>query len=141
MKGIVADTSGIVAAFDLDSPYCEGCRRALTTHDRVFTTPFVVAEVDYLLSTRIGTAAADMFLDELCRGAYQLVNFNRDEFLATAAVIGNYRALNIGITDASLAVAARQIGTTCLLTLDERHFRAVTPLTGEKAFTLLPSDA
>jgi hypothetical protein len=31
--------------------------------------------------------------------------------------------------------------TTRVATLDEHHFRAVRPLTGEVAFTLLPADA
>jgi hypothetical protein len=31
--------------------------------------------------------------------------------------------------------------TTRVATLDERHFRAVGPLTGEAAFMLLPTDA
>jgi hypothetical protein len=39
-----------------------------------------------------------------------------------------------------LALAAR-LETTRIATLDERHFRVIRPLTGEAAFTLLPTDA
>ena len=39
-----------------------------------------------------------------------------------------------------MVVLAGRHGTTCLLTLDERHFRTVRPLTG-RSFTLLPADA
>lgn len=35
----------------------------------------------------------------------------------------------------------RRLGTACIATLNERHFRAVRPLTGEAAFVLLPADA
>jgi uncharacterized protein len=46
---------------------------------------------------------------------------------------------DFGLADASLLAA--WLGTTCVATIDERHFRAVPPLTGEAAFVLLPADA
>jgi uncharacterized protein len=39
-----------------------------------------------------------------------------------------------------LVVLAERYGTTRILTLDERHFRAIKPLHAD-AFTLLPADA
>jgi predicted nucleic acid-binding protein len=45
----------------------------------------------------------------------------------------------LGLADASVVMIAGRYRTTALLTLDERHFRAVRPLWGE-AFTLLPTD-
>ncbi len=50
-------------------------------------------------------------------------------------------AQDIGLTDAALVALARQLGTSTLATLGARHFRALRPLTGEPAFTLLPADA
>lgn len=47
----------------------------------------------------------------------------------------------IGLADASLLVLASRLATTRVATLDERHFRAVVPLTGEAAFTFLPVDS
>ena len=41
--------------------------------------------------------------------------------------------------DLSIAVVAAKVDTRRLLTFDECHFRAVTPLQGG-AFTLLPAD-
>jgi hypothetical protein len=51
-----------------------------------------------------------------------------------------YAGLGLGLTYASLVVLARRAGMRSLLTLDERHFRAVSPLQGG-AFRLLPADA
>jgi hypothetical protein len=53
------------------------------------------------------------------------------------------RAAAEGITKAELVrrVLAARLQTTRVATLDERHFRALGPLTGEAAFTLLPADA
>lgn len=45
----------------------------------------------------------------------------------------------IGLADASLVVLAARAATRSLLTLDERHFRAVRPQQGG-AFRLLPAD-
>ena len=48
---------------------------------------------------------------------------------------------DIGLADASLLALASRLNTLRIATLDERHFRAVRPLTGEAAFVLLPADA
>jgi predicted nucleic acid-binding protein len=47
----------------------------------------------------------------------------------------------LGLADASLVALAEQLGTLSIATLDERHFRAVRPRAGGKAFRLLPADA
>jgi hypothetical protein len=47
--------------------------------------------------------------------------------------------LNLGLADWALSALAGRYETTRLLTFDERHFRAVTPLRGD-AFNLLPAD-
>jgi uncharacterized protein len=56
------------------------------------------------------------------------------------AVIERYREMRIGLADASLVVLADRYATTRLLTLDERHFRAIRPL-DPKAFALPPADS
>ena len=48
-----------------------------------------------------------------------------------------YRALGIGLADASIVVIAARAGTNRVLTLDGRHFRALKTLPGG-AFELLP---
>lgn len=138
---IVLDTSGLLAALDATEAQHAAARRAMEEDRGPFLlSPFVAAEVDYLLATRHGTGAELRFLGEVARRAYALIPFGGDEVGAAARVIERYRALGIGLADASLVVIAAGAGTTRLLTLDERHFRAIRPLRG-KAFTLLPRDA
>ena len=48
---------------------------------------------------------------------------------------------DLGLADASLISLAAHLRTTSVATLDERHFRTTSPLTGEAAFKLLPADA
>jgi uncharacterized protein len=56
-------------------------------------------------------------------------------------VAERYADTGLGLADASLVAVAERLGTIDIATLDERHFRAVRPLAGGKAFRLLPADA
>jgi predicted nucleic acid-binding protein len=136
---IVVDTSVVVAFMN----------RRDDDHDRVavwmdtivedlFTTPLVVAEIDYLVSQAGGPEAALAFYEDLTSGAY-LVEWWPEAVQETVKVARDHRA--IGLADASVLALAARLQTTRVATLDERHFRAVVPLTGEDAFTLLPADA
>ena len=138
---IVLDTSGLLAFIDAAQHRHEDVTRSLEGDPGPFLlSPFVAAEVDYLLLERVGAAAELLFLGEIARGAYRLEAFGVEDVEQAAQVIGRYRDLRIGLADASLVVLAARAGTNRLLTLDERHFRAVRPVRG-RAFTLLPADA
>lgn len=82
-----------------------------------------------------------IFLEELSKRVYELAPFTSEDVVAATAVIARYRSLGIGFADASIVVLAERYGTYDIFTLDERHFRAVRPLTGRKNFRLLPADA
>jgi uncharacterized protein len=137
---IVLDTSGLLAALDADQRHHERARQALNADPGPFLlSPFVLAELDYLLLERVGMHAERALLDEVAAGVYDLVPFGVEEVAAAADLIGRYGELRIGLADASLAVIAAAAKTTRLLSLDERHFRPMRPLWGD-AFTLLPAD-
>jgi uncharacterized protein len=138
---IALDSGGLLAALDGDQRQHQPARRALQADPGpLLLSPFVLAELDYLLLTRVGQAAERALLDEVAAGGYELVPFGADDVAEAAALIDRYRGLRLGLADASVAVVAGRSRTTRLLTLDERHFRAIRPLWGE-AFTLLPADA
>jgi uncharacterized protein len=137
---IVLDTSGLLAALDADQHHHRQARAALAADPGpLLLSPFVLAELDHLLLTRVGVKAETALLREVAAGAYELVAFDADDVAAAAALVERYRDLRVGIADASVAVIAARSKTTRLLTLDERHFRGIRPLWGE-AFTLLPAD-
>jgi hypothetical protein len=103
-------------------------------------SPFVLAEVDYLLATRGGIARELALLAEVGRGAYELAAFEGGDVSAAAEVVERYRDLEVGLADASTVVLAGRYATNRVLTLDERHFRALrTP--GGDPFVVLPADA
>jgi hypothetical protein len=137
---IIADTSGLLAAFGRDATRH---REALAAYESdpgpVVLSPFVLAELDYMLLTRVGVKAELELLQDVADGVFELASFNRSDVGQAAAVASCYADLGLGIADASLVVLAARYQTTRLLTLDERHFRTVRPLHAD-AFTLLPAD-
>ena len=137
---IVLDTSGLLAALDADQRSHGPALEVLASDDGpLLLSPFVLAELDYLLLERVGTGAELALLEEVGAGAYDLVPFGAAEVATAAGLVRRYDELRIGLADASIAVIAAAARTTRLLTLDERHFRTMRPLWGE-AFTLLPAD-
>jgi uncharacterized protein len=102
-------------------------------------SPFVLAELDYMLGTRHGQSAQVAMLDEVAEGAYELAEFNRSDVESAAAVIRRYEDLQIGLTDASIVVLADRYQSVDVLTFDSRHFRAIRG-PGGRPFRLLPDD-
>jgi predicted nucleic acid-binding protein len=137
---IIADTSGLLAAFGADQNRFEPARRAYADDPGpVILSPFVLAELDYLLLSRAGAKAELALLNEVADGVFDLASFTRADMSQTVAVLERYSDMGIGLADASIVVLAARYRTTRLLTFDERHFRAIKPLNAE-AFTILPAD-
>jgi predicted nucleic acid-binding protein len=137
---ILLDTSGVLAAIDADQPQHTGAARLLTESEPRILSPFVLTELDYLLATRIGQGSELAFLAEVARTAYHLDSFTARDIHAARQVIERYAALDLGLADASIVVLAERYGCTDILTLDERHFRAVLG-PNHRPFRLLPTDA
>jgi uncharacterized protein len=138
---IVVDTSGVLALKDETHPDHRAVAEIIAAADDEFLlSPLVLAECDYMLSNRLGPQAAREFLDEVARGAYELVDLDAGDVAAAGGVIDRYRDLDLGVADASLVVIAARYQTTRLLTFDFRHFRTVAPLWGGPSFALLPAD-
>lgn len=138
---IILDTSGVLAALDASEAHHHAAAAALRAAGGPrLLSPFVLAELDYLLGRRVSSVAARALLGEVARGAYQLEPFDRDDTAAALAVIERFPDLEIGLGDASLVVISGRFQVTDMLTLDERHFRALRSPTGGR-FRLLPADA
>lgn len=137
---ILVDTSGLLAAFFPDQRHHEAAARVLLERDGPFVlSPFVLAELDYLIAKLAGAEAELALLDEVATGAYRLAEFSAGDVALARKVIGEYAELGIGLADASLIVLSESLGVRDLLTLDERHFRAIRG-PGGKPFRILPAD-
>ena len=138
---IILDTSGLLAAIDGSQRQHRAAADAIRQAGGPFLlSPFVLAELDYLLSTRVSVAAASALLGQVAGGAYRLEAMTSADVAMAADIIERYRALDLGVADASIVVLAERHDTLDLLTLDERHFRALAGPRG-RPFRILPADA
>jgi predicted nucleic acid-binding protein len=138
---LVLDSSGVLAGLARS----ERAHRAVVSvleesEPPLVLSPFVLAEVDYLLETRHGRDLELDFLSDVARGAYDLASFHGPDVSAALDLLHRYDTLGVGLADASVAVLAERYGTRRILTLDERRFRALRASDGS-AFVLLPADA
>ena len=135
---IIADTSGLIAFFSESGPQHDAVVAWLNRNDPVIVvSPYVIAEIDYLVATRLGVEAELAVLAELSGGAYELATMDAGDLADAARVVRRYSDLGIGLADASLAVLAQRYRTRTVLTLDRKHFGVMRPLDGG-LFTIVP---
>jgi predicted nucleic acid-binding protein len=137
---IILDTSGLLSAIDASQRHHAACAEILAEATRpLVLSPFVLAELDSLLATQVDGQAQLALVDEVARGVYRLESFSAHDVAVAGDVMRRYANLAIGLADASIVVLAQRHGTRDVLTLDERHFRAVRAADGRR-FRLLPAD-
>lgn len=137
---ILLDTSGFLAAQAPDQRHHEACAAVLREAAGPFVlSPFVLAELDYLVGRLLGVDGEIRLLEEIVRKAYLHAPFREPDVEQARAVIDRYRELGVGLTDASLVVLSRRYSTLDVLTLDERHFRVLLGA-AEAPFRVLPAD-
>jgi predicted nucleic acid-binding protein len=137
---ILLDTSGLLAALDASQRHHAVAAASLAaTRPPLLLSPFVLAELDYLIATRVGPAARASLLKEVERGAYLLETMTGADVAAAHTIIKRYADLEISLADASIVVLAERRRVRDVLTLDQRHFRALTA--SDKPLRLLPADA
>jgi predicted nucleic acid-binding protein len=137
---ILVDTSGLISALFPDQRHHEACAKVIReTKEPLIMSPLVLAEADYLITKYAGVETELTFLEEIERRAYALARFDADDMASARRIIDKYRSLNVGLADASTVVIAERFMIRDILTLDERHFRAMRPAT-RKSFRILPAD-
>lgn len=137
---IVLDTSGLLAALFVDQKRHRECAEVLRAAEPpLLLTPFVLAELDYLVGKLGGVQVQLELLAEVAAGAYDVVAFGREEIDLCRSLIERFVDQQIGLADASVVVTARRYGTAGVLTLDDRHFR-VLPGPEGRPLRILPAD-
>jgi uncharacterized protein len=142
MTRLIIDTSGYLAGMTRSHPLRPAILDVLAGTDQPpVISPLVLAELDYLVLDRAGVKAEIQMLDELAGGAYDLADMDIDDLRAARGIVARYAKLRIGVTDAVNMILADRFQTNEVLTLDQRHYRALTPLTGRfPAYRLVPLD-
>jgi uncharacterized protein len=139
---ILCDTSGLLAAYDQQEPSGPAVRGLLDAETgTLVVSPFVLAELDYMLRSKAGVQAELTLLNDLADDVYQIAAFTARDAVRVARLVEQYADLKLGISDAHTMILAApdRYGTTRVLTFDQRHFRAVKPPQGG-VFSVLPAD-
>ena len=137
---LLIDTAPLVALADAGEPRRDEILAAIQDESGSLVIPApTTAEIDYLLGQRLGDTARRAFLTDLAAGRFAVASLEREDYATITDLDARYADLGLGLADCALIVLAHRHETTRLLTFDERHFRAVAPLSGG-SFTLLPTD-
>jgi predicted nucleic acid-binding protein len=138
---LILDSSGLLAAIDGRQEDHTAAREVLeAAGGPLLMSPFVLAELDYMILARMGQDRELALLSEVARGVYRLEHFSEGDVMEAIGIVERYADFRIGLADASNVVLAHRYGTLDVLTLDERDFRTLRG-PGERPFRLLPADA
>jgi len=139
---LIIDTSGYLAGTVAAHPLHERVLEILHSAGRPpVISPMVIAEIDYIVLDKAGVARELDVIDDLTSGAYELPDVAVDDLRAARRLVARHQDLKIGMTDAVNVVLADRYDTSEILTTDQRHFRAIVPLTRRfDSFRILPAD-
>ncbi len=142
---VVADTSGLLAALDQTHPDGEAARRVLDDAGTLVVSPVLLSELDHVARRVLGRDAAHQAIDDIRHRAGEgravLPEVTAGILDTAQNVRARYSDLRLDLADAVNVAFADQFRTNAMLTLDRRDFRAIRPLSGHRAFQLLPDDA
>ena len=99
----------------------------------------LTAEIDYMLSSRGATQAARDFIVDVAAGRFRVECLAAEEYPLVLSLMDRYADFEPGLSDLSMVVLAYRFDTVRILTFDQRHFRAMTPLQGG-VFSLVAFD-
>lgn len=136
---LVVDAGPLYAYVDADDRHHGASVELLEEHPGPLVVPqLVIAEVAYLIGSRLGAAAEVLFLGDLASGSLIAEPVDPGDWLRIAELVARYSDLPLGTVDASVVAAAERLGVTEVATLDRRHFGVVRPA-HTRSFTLLPA--
>jgi len=128
---MIVDTSALLAYLNDGEARHAEVRAAIDDDPGPFVvSPFVLAELDYLVLTRHGVSAELATLDELTSGRWDLATADASTVRQARDLASKYADERIGLTDASLIVLAARYRTPMIATLDRRHFSVLRLLDG-----------
>lgn len=138
---VVIDAGPLVAFGDANDPHFARIDQLLRSIEGPLVIPApVTTEVDYLLGQRLGHGPRRKFIADLAAGRFTVACLEREDYATIGELDARYADLELGLAGCALVVTARRYGTDRIMSFDERHFRAVSPLDGG-AFTILPADS
>ncbi|ACZ85212.1 type II toxin-antitoxin system VapC family toxin [Streptosporangium roseum] len=135
---LICDTGPLYAAMNRKDQDHVRCLDLLETHPGPLILPGpVLAEVCWLLESRIGPAAEADFLQSIVDGELTMEPLTTVDVARMKALVVKYANFPLGAVDAAVIAVAERLGVQEIATIDHRHFGAVKNSHGGH-FTLLP---
>ncbi|MBA3487997.1 MAG: PIN domain-containing protein [Longispora sp.] len=135
---LIVDTGPLVAYLNKNDSDHQACAQLLESRtDELLVTPYAVTEACYMLSKFVSPDAEINLIEAIAAGDLTQVDILGSDLVRIAQIMRQYRGFPLGIADASAVAIAERYNLTEVATLDQRHFRAVTPQ-HMNAFVLLP---
>jgi hypothetical protein len=135
---IVIDTGPLFAIYDSKDRYHSTVRQYLEQmRSSISLSPYVLAELDYLVQTRFGAKVELAMLNDISNGAFVLEPFDANDLAACIKIIEKINNQEIGLTDASVVHLAQRNNTNVIMTLDFKHFSPMRNLRN-KPYKLVP---
>lgn len=125
-KLAVVDTGPLYAAIDADDADHDRCVEIMQKSKMLLIFPaLVIAEVCYLVGSRLGALVEQQFLQGLKQCEVEAPQ--GDDWLRIGDLVHQYRDFSLGGVDASVIALAERVNTDTVITLDRRHFSAIRP--------------
>jgi len=131
---ITLDTSAILALLDRREAHHEQAVAAIQADRGPYLVPAgILAEVGFMIETRLGGDVLDLFLGDLESGAFAL-DCGEQDVPRIRRLVRDYADLPLGTADASVIACAERSGGR-VLTFDVRDFGVAAR---ESPITVLP---
>ena len=126
---VLADTGAVYALMDRDDGWHDRVRAWWEANREPIRLPVtVLAEITYLLATRLGAAAESDFARAVADGEFAIEPLDDSVDLSRSAdLMLTYRDAALGFVDASVVAMGERIGVVSLLTTDRRRFSLLRP--------------
>lgn len=122
---ILADTGFWLALANAKDRHHEAAKSALAkVQEPLLTTWPVMTETCHLLAARLDERSARAFIDSATQGAFQIFELGTEHLPRIAELMLRYAKLPMDLADASLVIAAEQLGAGRILSTDRRDFGA-----------------
>jgi predicted nucleic acid-binding protein len=132
----IVDAGPLYAAADADDRDHEACVAALSREElRLVVPALVIAEATYFVGRRLGARTESAFLAGIAQLDVEAPS--SDDLGRMAELVDQFANFPLGGTDASVIALAERLQARVIITLDRRHFAAITPL-HDPAFDLVP---
>jgi predicted nucleic acid-binding protein len=134
---LIVDANVLVAAMNRRDKHHERMKAFLSDRDDQFVvTPYIVAEVAYLIQKFAGPTAETQFMEAVRDGDFHQEELTDSDLVRIVELMRRFEDLRLGAADASNVAVAERLKIREIASIDH-HFRAIRPL-GIDFFTVVP---